>query len=284
MSIIQCPTLDIYVDLCQAIGCTIYDWRPCPAPDVARSGQDMPLSLLKGYEMQDRRPLVGVQAIAQERKSEAIVRQMRAMIETNRILPGNRLPSEPLLAESFSVSRTVIREAVRVLETQGVIEVRRGANGGTFVTERIPEEFRPAQSVIGAFHVDQSKLRDARLCIETGLIRTSLRPTPRDLLALRENLALSSNPATTPARLAIAFTDFHIAVGQMSDNTILSTFLAQLTQPIRTAIGSKVADADWCVECQRQHGEIVRAIDIGDKDHAADLMRAHIRFEQGEDS
>ncbi len=65
--------------------------------------------------------------------SVRIADRLTELIAQRRFLPGEKLPSEPELAQELQVSRTTLREALRILTTRGLVEVRRGV--GTFVTE-----------------------------------------------------------------------------------------------------------------------------------------------------
>src|ERR1700712_3010602 len=69
------------------------------------------------------------------RSFDHIVGQIRDQIASGGIAPGERLPSERDLGVAFGVSRTTLREALRALEAQGVIEIRTGSRGGAFVAE-----------------------------------------------------------------------------------------------------------------------------------------------------
>jgi GntR family transcriptional repressor for pyruvate dehydrogenase complex len=69
------------------------------------------------------------------RSFDHIVGQIRDAISSGGIQPGERLPSERDLGVAFGVSRTTLREALRALEAQGVIEIRTGSRGGAFVAE-----------------------------------------------------------------------------------------------------------------------------------------------------
>src|SRR5918996_5288344 len=68
------------------------------------------------------------------RMSGAIVDQVRDLIHKGQLRPGQRLPSERELAERFEVSRVTVRDALRSLETMGLVEIRVGAAGGAFLT------------------------------------------------------------------------------------------------------------------------------------------------------
>src|SRR2546425_5975469 len=88
-------------------------------PDRRKTGHGKP-----GSEM-------GIEPIKSTRIYEAIVRQVKAMIAEGRLKSGDQLPPERDLAEKFVVSRTSVREALRALESLGLIEIRPGE--GTFV-------------------------------------------------------------------------------------------------------------------------------------------------------
>src|SRR5918996_824261 len=68
------------------------------------------------------------------------VEQVRRLVREGRLKPGDRLPSERDLCERFGVSRVTVREALRVLEAGGLIEIRVGAHGGGFITTPTREQ------------------------------------------------------------------------------------------------------------------------------------------------
>jgi DNA-binding FadR family transcriptional regulator len=225
--------------------------------------------------------LKNIEVIRQGRKSESVVQQMRDAINRGDLGPGAKLPSEPVLAEGFGVSRTVLREAVRILETGGYLEVRRGSTGGTFVSERVPDEFRPSRTSVALPAVDDRLLLEARLSVELGLMQTVACRTPRDLLDLRTSLSHSAIPNATPARAINALTDFHITLSHLAANPLLSHFLTELIRPIRVSISARVQDRAWVGECLAQHEAIARAVEAGNTERAAALMKTHLLFEHG---
>src|ERR1700731_5409654 len=68
------------------------------------------------------------------RISEIIVEQIRLLMRQGQLKPGDRLPPERDLCERFGVSRVTVREALRMLESAGLVEIRVGARAGVFVT------------------------------------------------------------------------------------------------------------------------------------------------------
>src|ERR671933_85501 len=117
------------------------------------------------------------------RAFHAIVDQIRADVFAQRRRPGDRLPSEAMLAEQFGVSRMGVREALRVLELQGLVEVRHGYAGGVFVAE--PD----GTALLGALEdslrqgqVAADELYQARLLVEPAVARLAAERVP-DALA-----------------------------------------------------------------------------------------------------
>ena len=70
-----------------------------------------------------------------EKVSDSIIAQIRDAILSGQLKPGDRLASEKELIEQFNVSKATMREALRVLEVIGMIEMRKGIAGGAFVAE-----------------------------------------------------------------------------------------------------------------------------------------------------
>src|SRR5438067_13722400 len=105
--------------------------------------------------------------VAPKRNFEIIEASIRREIYNGRLAPGQKLPNEFELARQFNVGRSAVREALKVLELAGLLVVRRGYNGGTFVA---PPDFEEASesitltSRLGETTIDQ--LIEAALAIE----------------------------------------------------------------------------------------------------------------------
>src|ERR671939_458481 len=121
------------------------------------------------------------------RASAAIAEQIRNAILEGRVRSGERLSPERELAEQFGVSRVTVRDALRILEAMGLIEVRVGARGGAFVTA-------PTGSVVGQTMSDMMLMSaltaedivEARLILELGTVTLACaRATDEDLARVR---------------------------------------------------------------------------------------------------
>jgi GntR family transcriptional repressor for pyruvate dehydrogenase complex len=126
--------------------------------------------------------------IAQARASSAITEQIRTAIVTARLTPGERLPPERERAEPFGVSRGTVRDALRALETMGLIEVRVGARGGAFVTA--PSGSVMAQTMSDMMMmsaVEPEDIVEIRLIVELGTVTlVCVRASDEELAGLRE--------------------------------------------------------------------------------------------------
>ena len=76
--------------------------------------------------------------IKKRRLSDEVTAQIRAGIAAGDIVPGDKLPAERQMADSFAVSRGAVREALRNLELAGVVNMQHGVHGGAFVTNGNP--------------------------------------------------------------------------------------------------------------------------------------------------
>jgi DNA-binding FadR family transcriptional regulator len=105
--------------------------------------------------------------INDHRISELIIAQVRALIHEGRLRPGDRLPPEREMCARFGVSRVAVREALRVLEANGLIDVRVGAHGGAFVIQPSGDRVRDSiQDLLTLSSVTASNVTEVRLVLE----------------------------------------------------------------------------------------------------------------------
>lgn len=121
--------------------------------------------------------------IVTEKKSvyEKIVQEIRNSIFKGDLKPGDRLPSERTLAEQLNVSRTSVREAIKLLSAENLVEVRHGH--GTFIASRNPEEL--IENFSKHVFIPPSTLRDLfeiRLVLETQAVKWAIERCPKEQL------------------------------------------------------------------------------------------------------
>src|SRR5215475_4210004 len=124
---------------------------------------------------------MGIEPVKSIRIYEEIVRQIKSMIAEGRLKSGDQLPPERDLAEKFVVSRTSVREALRALESLGLIEIRAGE--GTFVREVSVEALiEPLALVMLSQREAIGELFEARRLLEPAIAALAAeRSTPDEL-------------------------------------------------------------------------------------------------------
>jgi DNA-binding FadR family transcriptional regulator len=193
--------------------------------------------------------------------------------------PGDRLPAEAELAEQFGVSRVSIREALRVLETFGVVRIKPGNKGGNEVGTIDAEDLA---RTLGLFfrmaRATYRDLMDARLVIEPFMARRAAeRQDPEHLDELRRLMAReASSTAGTPEgdQLALAF---HWVICGASGNPVMDS----LGRAIHALYGDRLAanllyDPGCWTTARQVHQEIGQAIVEGDGRRAQELMAEHM--------
>src|ERR1700722_13000460 len=188
------------------------------------------------------------------RISEIIVDQIRALMRQGQLKPGDRLPPERDLCERFGVSRVTVREALRLLESSGLVEIRVGARGGAFVTapssDRVGEGLADllTLSVISATDVTE-----VRMILEVGIVPLVCeRATEEDLAELdaiceRADQALRDKNYTMDMSLEfhtrVAAAPHTPAVSMLVDSfrgpILMSLMQASSTAPEMGALGTK---------------------------------------------
>lgn len=137
---------------------------------------------------------IGFAPIAPQRAFEDIAAQIRELVASGKLKPGDRLPAERDLSAKFNVSRNTLREALRALELSGMIELRKGASGGAFV---LPGNSGVVVSGLrDLYHlgaISPEHLTEARIWLSEIVVRVACeRMTEDDLQALEENVALAA--------------------------------------------------------------------------------------------
>jgi GntR family transcriptional repressor for pyruvate dehydrogenase complex len=217
--------------------------------------------------------------------SESVVSAIRTQILTSEFAPGQKLPTESQLTETFGVSRTVIREAIATLAADGLVEARQGA--GVFVMDH------PSQAFALMSQEQGNKISHALNVLE---VRMGIEIESAGLAALRRNSAQE-------ARIQEAFFEFERlleaghATGKI-DFAFHRAIAAATNNPfyveVLDALGSRTIPCDvaspWGTESvltheyqvglQREHLVILNAICAGNAQAARDGMRAHLSASQ----
>ncbi len=211
--------------------------------------------------------------------AEAVVAGLKNRILTGALAPGSKLPSESELVEQFSVSRTVIREAVTRLRGEGLVETFRGR--GSFVLS-VPEptSFRVEASAIRS-HQDVLAILDFRIGVESeaAALAAARRHAPEvdEVSAAMDRFARAAPDEAVEADFA-----FHRAVAAATGNRFYLDLVESLGPMMillpRTRLGEAYShtDAIHVERVRAEHDNIAAAVNAGDADTARASMRVHL--------
>ncbi len=185
--------------------------------------------------------------------------RLREIIIKSNMQPGDRFPSESELISMFGVSRSTIREAVKLLVAENVVEIRRGK--GTYITRRPGVGKDP----LGLHFADQHKLLqnllETRMIIEPQVAYLAAqRATERDIAMLEnvvQQLLDAPDPKAVHASLDIKF---HSIVAQCTQNEVLHRFLPIICESIREGYYETVTIQGSQERAMESHIKILNAI------------------------
>src|SRR2546427_4692603 len=167
-------------------------------------------------------PAIELGPIKSTRIYEEIVRQVKQMIAEGRLKSGDRLPPERDLAEKFVVSRSSVREALRALESLGLVEIRAGE--GTFVREVSVESLiEPLALVMASQREAIAELFEARRLLEPGIaVLAASRATPEEISEMERILDEQANEIAAGKTGLVQDAAFHGAIGAAAHNRAIT--------------------------------------------------------------
>lgn len=207
--------------------------------------------------------------------------QIRDKILVGELPPGARLPNETEMSEVFGVSRSTIREALRVLSSQNLTTTTRGVKGGTRVSRPEPDEVSAyLETSFGLLSVTDdvslAELAELRMLLEVpaaGL--AALRRTEDDLAVLRENLAHELRSPHGEG-LFEGHRAFHQTILEASGNVLLEIVARPVFNILRTRFLREQAPTRFWNEVCSRHERILLCIERGDAQGAEREMRTHL--------
>lgn len=224
----------------------------------------------------------GWEPVQRVRGHEQVMTQIEQRILSGELSAGDRLPNERELAVMLGMSRPSLRESLRVLEALGVVEIRRGGEGGAFLTGEPGQGFVNVMKMqLALGHFSHDDVLGTRIALESWTCRQAARrATDDDHRRLDEILTSMEDPEITAAEFNALDTAFHVAIAESTSNVLT----AHLMQSLRIAINRRMIEVyarldDWratAVSVKSEHRAILAAIRSGDSEQAAHLVSDHI--------
>lgn len=203
-------------------------------------------------------------------------------LSEGRLRIGDRLPGERALAETLGVSRSSVREALRVLEALGSIRSSTGSGpgSGTVITAAPEQALSLALNLqLATNHVEHRHIVAVRTLLETWAAEHS-NPQPGDWAEAEHLLALMDDPDLPIEQFLIHDAQFHVALSRTAGNPLISTLMESLRISVSEHTAARARSIpDWSVAAARlraEHHEILRTIRAGERERGAELLRAHI--------
>jgi GntR family transcriptional regulator, transcriptional repressor for pyruvate dehydrogenase complex len=208
----------------------------------------------------------------------ATARQLAKQIIENNIAPGTMLPAEKDLAESFGIGRGTMREALRLLETFGLIEMRTGRYGGPVV--RRPDARDLSVSLTLAFFANGSSMLDvleARQALEPSLAELAAeRINEEAIRGLRETIEVMRRPEGTEAEYLDAAERFHNIAVEAAQSPVL----IHLSEGLHHIAGGETVGISYSVRerlaTATAHEKIADALEAHDGPAARELWKVHL--------
>lgn len=227
--------------------------------------------------------------------AELIARQLRRQIVTGELNEGDTLPAETLLLAQLNVSRPTLREAYRVLESEGLLSVRRGARGGAEVhAPRQEIAARYVGLVLQSTMAAVPELVETRDALELAAVRLAAERSRRDKVqALQELCRLASEEHDAERQLSLLHR-FHRELVRLSENRglillcdIVDHLMGQLSQSVLDATRSRseshnlgeaesLGEALGLEEAREAHEEVLNYVERHDANGAEHVWRRHL--------
>jgi GntR family transcriptional regulator, transcriptional repressor for pyruvate dehydrogenase complex len=219
-------------------------------------------------------------AVSLNRVSQAIVDQVKVLLRQGRLKPGDRLPSERELCERFGVSRVTVREALRVLEAGGLIDIRVGARGGAFVTSPTSQQIGEGlANLLNLSPLTAPEVTEARQVFELAIVPMVVeRATHDDIAALRE-MVQTHRAALDGGEYDMSMSaDFHVRVAACTHNPAIEMLVQSFHGPLlMSLLEAKVVAPLMGHRGSEEHAAFIDAIADRNADRALSIMREHLQ-------
>ncbi|RQO69999.1 MULTISPECIES: FadR/GntR family transcriptional regulator [unclassified Pedobacter] len=218
-----------------------------------------------------------IRSIEVETPVDKIIGQLKQLITSGQLQPGDRLPAERLLAEKFGVGRSYVREAILKLEFYGLLKTN--PQSGTYVSGLSIKVLDSIITDIIKFNKeDFNALLEARYYLELDAVKLAAeRRTAQDLINLNE--ALLDYEAKVNASQNAVEEDmiFHICIAKASKNSVIeSMILILIPDLIKSIVENKICGDNRGILAIEEHRKILKAIQDQDIDAAENAVAAHL--------
>jgi GntR family transcriptional repressor for pyruvate dehydrogenase complex len=228
-------------------------------------------------------PQLGFSPIRTKRVLESVVVTLEEPILNGTLKDGDMLPSEEQLATQLGVGRRAVREALKVLETKGLVEVQMGV--GTVVRRNDLDSFLETLShnVRSYLYVNKAQAKhvmDLRLLLEgAALEQLTRQPDPERFQRLRDDIARQERALNAGDFQAYQEWHFHFhnEIVDTLDNPVISMLYRQVMALVRAPMERAGALPERTVNTIRQHGQLVDEAERGSVAEVRAVLSRHLQ-------
>jgi GntR family transcriptional repressor for pyruvate dehydrogenase complex len=218
-----------------------------------------------------------IKSIEFESPTDKIIQQLKQLIVSGQLKPGDRLPAERVLAEKLGVGRSYVREAIRKLEFFGLLKT--SPQSGTYVSGYSIKMIEGVLTDIINFNKDDfSALIEARYYMEINAARlAAMRRTDEDLALIRSAVEDYDSKVNNRQDAIQEDMFIHLRIANATKNSVFESMLLMLLPDIiRNIVEKKICGDNRGIKAMTEHHEILRAIEDGDADGAGLAMAKHL--------
>ena len=211
-----------------------------------------------------------------ESKEKMIISEIKTLINTKNLEPGEKLPSERLLAERMGVTRGSIRNAIQKLESYGLLKSM--PQSGTFISNLGRAALNGMiDQILNLPEPDFKSLVETRIFLEIKSVRfAAIRHTAEDLECIEQALEDYRTKTLSGKESVEEDLLFHLAIAQASHNPSLNQLMLSITPQIITDFEKyHVCKSDMALSAIKEHEAIVEAIRTKDPDQAELMIKEH---------
>lgn len=224
------------------------------------------------------------ESLANKSVVDRVVDQLTGAIINGELKPGDKIPTELELAEAFQVGRNSVREAIKVLQAFGVVDIRRSE--GTFVSDEFNKRMLDPMLYGLLLQKDSREIHDLRQVFDTGVLHVAISNASETGLAsirqrLQELRAAASEKQISPAKLLAADLAFHDAVVAAAENPLLSSiagYIDRITIPSRVTTVRDIVDSGQLDAFLDLHDRMLDVLESRDELHIARTVKDHYQF------
>lgn len=218
-----------------------------------------------------------IQAIQVENPVDKIIRQLKHLIVSGQLKPGDRLPAERILSEKFGVGRSYVREAILKLEFYGLLKIT--PQSGTYVSGlsiKIIDSL--ITDIINFNKEDFSALVEARYYLERDAIRLAAeRRTDEDLVIIEKAMHDYEAKVKSGGNAVEEDMLFHVAIARATKNSVIESMILNLIPDlIKNITENKICGENREKIAVLEHMEIMEAITRADPEMADKAMASHL--------